>query len=287
LPGTTDGMGNKASFNWPVASILLNDSHILISDFHNNRLRLIKYVAPTKEVKQSKTATVRPKESGNVTPKSKPTSKATTNSKTSKSKISSASTGIVNKIATIKDTTNSNRPKSTISSASTGLPGKYIGNNELKEPLTLTTKATHSPKSTISSGDIVKPEKPEIKKPSNSNSLPEASIYFSRLKTINGIAVTALVGLGFTETYWLITLLISESKKFKSAMFQIASTATILHSMNLAFYYMVLDYQISPYLIGEQQLGAWALLCGVMGNLINILIYWFITVRLYMFMRVI
>jgi hypothetical protein len=196
LPGTTDGIGSMASFDRPVSSISLNDSHILISDF-GGRLRLIKYI-PTKKVEETKISTAHPETTSNL----------------------------------IGQTTPSNSPL-------------------------------------------------------YPNDLPQASIYFSRLKTINGIAVTVLVGLGFTETYWLITLLISESKKFKSAMFQIASTATILHSMNLAFYYMVLDYQISPYLMGSQQLGAWALLCGVMGNLINILIYWFITLRLYMFMRVI
>jgi hypothetical protein len=123
--------------------------------------------------------------------------------------------------------------------------------------------------------------------PSYPNLLPQASIYFARLKSTNGIAVTVLIGLGFCESYWLMTLLISESKKIKSKMYQIASAAAFLHALNLFCYAIVLDYQISPYLMGDRQLGVWALLCGVMGHLINILIYWFITVRLYMFMKVI
>jgi hypothetical protein len=124
------------------------------------------------------------------------------------------------------------------------------------------------------------------KTPLYPNILPQASIYFARLKSTNGIAVTVLIGFGFCESYWLIALLISESKKFKSKMYQIASAAAILHAFNLFCYAIIMDYQISPYLLGDKQLGVWALLCGVMGHLINILMYWFITIRLYMFMRV-
>jgi hypothetical protein len=82
-------------------------------------------------------------------------------------------------------------------------------------------------------------------------------------------------------------LLISESRKFKSAMYQIAVAATFFHLLNLSFYTVVMDYQLSPYLIGDVGIGAWALLCGVMSNIINILIYWFIILRLYTFMKVI
>jgi hypothetical protein len=124
------------------------------------------------------------------------------------------------------------------------------------------------------------------KAPLYPNLLPQASIYFARLKSSNGIAVTVLIGLGFCESYWLITLLISESIKIKSKMYQIASAAAILHAFNLVCYTIVLDYQISPYLLGDKQLGVWALICGVIGHLINILMYWFITIRLYMFMKV-
>jgi hypothetical protein len=124
------------------------------------------------------------------------------------------------------------------------------------------------------------------KAPFYPNNLPQASIYFARMKSTNGIAVTVLIGLGFCESYWLITLLISESIKIKSKMYQIASAAAFIHTFNLVCYTIVLDYQISPYLLGDKQLGVWALLCGVMGHLINILMYWFITIRLYMFMKV-
>jgi hypothetical protein len=119
------------------------------------------------------------------------------------------------------------------------------------------------------------------------NIIPQASIFFSRLTTTTGIAVTALIGLAYGESYWLITLFISESKKFQSTLYQTALAATLFHILNLLFYTVVMDYQLSPYLMGDQGIGTWALLCGVMSNIINILIYWFIILRLYTFMKVI
>jgi hypothetical protein len=119
------------------------------------------------------------------------------------------------------------------------------------------------------------------------NNVPQSSIFFARLKTTTGIAVTALIGLGYGESYWLIILLFSESKKFKTAMYQIAVAATFFHVINLLFYTVVMDYQLSPYLMGDRIIGTWALLCGVMSNIVNIIIYWFIIFRLYTFMKVI
>jgi uncharacterized membrane-anchored protein len=119
------------------------------------------------------------------------------------------------------------------------------------------------------------------------NLIPQASIYFARVKTTTGIAVTVLVGLGYCESYWLMILYISESRKFQSAMYQIALAATVFHALNLLFYTVVMDYQLSPYLMGDQGIGTWALLCGVMSNIINIFIYGFIILRLYTFMKVI
>jgi hypothetical protein len=119
------------------------------------------------------------------------------------------------------------------------------------------------------------------------NIIPQASIFFSKVTTTTGIAVTAIIGLAYGESYWLITLFISESKKFKSTLYLTALAATIFHVLNLLFYTVVMDYQLSPYLMGDQGIGTWALLCGVMSNVINILIYWFIILRLYTFMKVI
>jgi hypothetical protein len=189
VSGTKNGMGKDALLTGVCASISLNATHILVSEYPTGLLRMIKYEVPSSQ-----------------------------NLKTTSIVINSS----------------------------------YIG----------PTKQLYS------------------------NLLPEASIYFARLKSTNGIAVTALIGLGFCESYWLITLLISESKKFKSKMYQIASAAAFVHAFNLVCYTIVLDYQISPYLLGDKQLGCWALICGVMGHVINILMYWFITIRLYMFMKV-
>jgi hypothetical protein len=119
------------------------------------------------------------------------------------------------------------------------------------------------------------------------NLIPQASIYFARVKTTTGIAVTVLIGLAYGESYWLMILLISENRKFQSSMYQIALAATFFHVLNLLFYTVVMDYQLSPYLMGDQGIGAWALLCGAMSNIINILIYGFIILRLYTFMKVI
>jgi hypothetical protein len=106
------------------------------------------------------------------------------------------------------------------------------------------------------------------------------------METITGKAITILIGLGYCESYWLMVLLISACEKFKSSMYQIAISGTILHVLNLFFYTVVMDYQLSPYLMGDQGIGTWALISGVMVNLINIHIYLFITVRMYTFMKV-
>jgi hypothetical protein len=237
-----DGMGKYATFYYPQNVKCLNDTHILICDYSNGLLRLLKY-EPTTEVKDRKTSYIHPK---------------------------TTSHGLDTKIVAPNTIANPKGPESPTpypnlipKTTSHGLDNKIVAPNTITNP--------KGPKSPTPYPNLI----------------PQNSIYFSRLKTNTGIAVTLLVGLGFTESYWLISLLISQSKKFKGAMYQIAFVATILHVTNLVFYTMVLDYQLSPYLMGDQQLGVWALFCGVMGNLINILIYWFITLRLYMFMKVI
>jgi hypothetical protein len=124
------------------------------------------------------------------------------------------------------------------------------------------------------------------KEPYFPNELPLASIYFSRLKTSSGDVIIILLGLGYGELYELVNLLFYQMHKCKSRMFQIATAATSLLIASLTFHSIIADYQISPYLVSDGVLALWALLCGVLISLTNILIYTFISLRLWMFYKV-
>jgi hypothetical protein len=264
----------------------------------NGLLRLIKYM-PTKEVKESITSSVLP----NLT------KKVTTNYNYLTKKVTTNYNHPIKKVTTSYNCPTNNCPKSKTrneiirnvrSSNTIYAPVFAVSTNAISPSLSYIVPdsiRSNTIYKSIASVSSITTEKNQNDTPEplgsskekhnvHPNMIPQASIFFARVKTTTGIAVTALIGLGYGETYWLIILLISESRKFKSAMYQIAIAATFCHVLNLFFYTVVIDYQLSPYLMGDQGIGAWALLCGVISNIINILIYWFIILRLYTFMKV-
>jgi hypothetical protein len=106
------------------------------------------------------------------------------------------------------------------------------------------------------------------------------------LNPSSGDIIIILLGLGYGELYDLVNMLFYQMVKYKSGMYQISVAATLLLVSSLTFHTIIADYQIAPYAVSDKVLAVWAILCAVLTSLTNIMIYIFISLRIWMFYKV-